>query len=174
MTEATVAAEALAARCLEVADLGEAGVEWVGDAANRDKIGAEVMSLRREFRRAVIRSRKLANAARRNMCVGVYGPSQAGKSYLISVLGRPKGGELMAAFDGRGRAAQDISTGSTPKAKGESTGLVTRFTAAKDSRGTWFPGQGPAAFGSRPRRKSACQCLRHGRQRQPNRSPEVG
>ena len=138
MNEATVAADTLAARCLEVADLGEAGVAWVGDDANRDKIGAEVASLRREFRRAVIRSRKLANAAKRNMCVGVYGPSQAGKSYLISVLGRPKGGELMAAFDGVDEPLKYLDR-INPEGQGESTGLVTRFTVAKVPAPPGFP-----------------------------------
>ena len=138
MNEATVAADALAARCLEVADLGEAGVAWIGDAANRDKIGAESMSLRREFRRAVLRSRKLANAAKRNMCVGVYGPSQAGKSYLISVLGRPKGSELMAAFDGVDERIKYLDR-INPEGQGESTGLVTRFTVARVPSPPGFP-----------------------------------
>ena len=139
MTEAaTVAADTLAARCLEVADLGEAAVAWVGDDENRDKIGAEVMSLRREFRRAVLRSRKLANAAKRNMCVGVYGPSQAGKSYLISILGRPKGGELLAAFDGVDEPLKYLDK-INPEGHGESTGLVTRFTAGKVPAPPGFP-----------------------------------
>ena len=116
MNEPKEASRALAGRCLEVAGLADAATAWVGDDANRDKVGAETTSLRREFRRAGIRARKLANAATRNMCVGVYGPSQAGKSYLISVLGRPKGGELMAPSMAWNRSS--ISTGSTRKGRG--------------------------------------------------------
>ena len=129
MTEATKTAASLADRCRNVAVLADAATGWVGDGANRDKVGAEAASLRRELRRAVNRVRKLANAAERNMCVAVYGPSQAGKSYLISVLGRPKNGELMAAFDG----AEPLKylDKINPEGQGESTGLVTRFTVAK-------------------------------------------
>ena len=128
MTESTALAQALSTRCHEVADLADTAVAWVGDDANRDKVGAEATYLRREFRRTVIRARKLADAATRNMCVGVYGPSQAGKSYLISVLGRPKGGELMAAFDGVEEPIRYLDQ-INPEGQGESTGLVTRFTA---------------------------------------------
>ena len=138
MTESTAISEALAARCHDVADLADAAAAWVGDDANRDKVGAEATSLRREFRRAVIRARKLADAATRNMCVGVYGPSQAGKSYLISVLGRPKGGELMAAFDGVEEPIRYLDR-INPEGQGESTGLVTRFTADRVPALPGFP-----------------------------------
>ena len=134
---AATEAVALAGRCREVSGLADAATNWLGDGANREKVGAEAESLRREFRRAVIRTRKLAGAAERNMCVGVYGPSQAGKSYLISVLGRPKDGELMAAFDG----AEPLKylDKINPEGQGESTGLVTRFTAARVSAPAGFP-----------------------------------
>lgn len=86
MNKSNESAESLARKCLEVAKLADRAIAWVCDDENQDKVGAEMTSLRREFRRSGIRARKLANAARRNMCVGVYGPSQAGKSYLISLL----------------------------------------------------------------------------------------
>ena len=72
------------------------------------------------------------------MCVGVYGPSQAGKSYLISVLGRPKGGELMAAFDGVEEPIRYLDR-INPEGQGESTGLVTRFTAERVPAIPGFP-----------------------------------
>ena len=131
-------AEVLAGKCLAVAKLADEAIAWVGDDENREKVGAETASLRREFRRSAIRARKLANAAKRNMCVGVYGPSQAGKSYLISVLGRPKGGELMAAFDGLDAPLRYLDR-INPEGQGESTGLVTRFTAAKVPAEPGFP-----------------------------------
>ena len=137
MNAAATQARALAGRCREVSGLADAATHWLGDGANREKVGAEAASLRREFRRAVIRTRKLAVAAERNMCVGVYGPSQAGKSYLISILGRPKDGELMAAFDG----AEPLKylDKINPEGQGESTGLVTRFTTARASAPAGFP-----------------------------------
>ncbi len=138
MNKSNESAESLARKCLEVAKLADRAIAWVCDDENQDKVGAEMASLRREFRRSGIRARKLANAARRNMCVGVYGPSQAGKSYLISVLGRPKGGELMAAFDGADAPLRYLDR-INPEGQGESTGLVTRFTAAKVPAEPGFP-----------------------------------
>lgn len=138
MSDATQAAETLASRCRDVAGCADAATAWVGDGANREKIGAEIDSLRREFRRAAIRSRKLATAAKRNMCVGVYGPSQAGKSYLISVLGRPQGGDLMAAFHGVEKPLKYLDR-INPEGQGESTGLVTRFTASEIPAPPGFP-----------------------------------
>ena len=138
MTHATDAAEALAGRCLDAANLADAATAWVGDDANRDKAGAEAQFLRREFRRTAIRARKLATAAKRNMCVGVYGPSQAGKSYLISALGRPKGSDLMAAFHGVEEPLRYLDK-INPEGQGESTGLVTRFTTAEVPAPPGFP-----------------------------------
>ena len=42
----------------------------------------------------------MQQAARRKMCVGVFGPSQSGKSYLISALARDAKGSLLADFGG--------------------------------------------------------------------------
>ncbi len=130
--------EVLGKRCLQVAELAEEASGWIADDENRDKVGAEEPALGREFRRARFRTRKLAAAARRNMCVGVYGPSQAGKSYLISVLGRPRGSDLMAAFDGAERPLKYLDE-INPEGQGESTGLVTRFTTAKVTAPAGFP-----------------------------------
>ena len=138
MSHPTEAAETLASRCLDVARLADEATAWVTDDANREKAGPEAGLLRREFRRAAIRARKLATAAKRNMCVGVYGPSQAGKSYLISVLGRPRGGDLMAAFDGVDRPLKYLDQ-INPEGQGESTGLVTRFTTERTPAPPGFP-----------------------------------
>lgn len=54
--------------------------------------------LRKDMRSAARSFRKLSRAASRKMCVGVFGPSQAGKSYLISALARDRKGELSADF----------------------------------------------------------------------------
>lgn len=42
--------------------------------------------------------RKEAATAARKMCVGVFGPSQSGKSYLISALAQDADGSLLAAL----------------------------------------------------------------------------
>ncbi len=77
------------------------------------------------MRRAARFFGKCEQAARRKMCVGVFGPSQSGKSYLISALARDSRGDLLADFCGR---TSDFITEINPEGGKESTGLVTRFT----------------------------------------------
>ena len=62
-----------------------AGVdEWV--RANPQAAGSSGEALLRESNRLARALRKEAATAARKMCVGVFGPSQSGKSYLISAL----------------------------------------------------------------------------------------
>ena len=64
----------------------------------------------------------------RKMCAGVFGPSQAGKSYLISALARDTEGNLQARF---GAEMHDFISEINPEGGKESTGLVTRFTMTR-------------------------------------------
>ncbi len=59
------------------------------------------------------------------MCAGVFGPSQSGKSYLISALARKGTAPLLADFAGQ---KIDFIRDINPEGGRESTGLVTRFT----------------------------------------------
>src|ERR1700740_3482068 len=61
-------------------------------------VGQQAQSLISELQKVRNQSRKLARAARRRMCVGVFGPSQAGKSYLVSILASRDGRPLQARF----------------------------------------------------------------------------
>lgn len=76
-------------------------------------------------RMARLSSRRLSRAAARNNCIGVFGPSQAGKSYLVSALARPKQGRLTIRM---GANSRDFLQEINPPGDRESTGLVTRFT----------------------------------------------
>lgn len=95
----------IAEQCGAAAAAAQDAITWVNDPANAEKIGEDAArSKTRALRRAAQRARKLARAAERPMCVSVFGPSQAGKSFLVSVLARPKGGKLLSDFpspDGR-------------------------------------------------------------------------
>lgn len=113
----------LSARCRELADLTAEASAWATD--NRDTVRGEYNGLQRELRRAGRLFRTCAEAAARKMCVGVFGPSQAGKSYLISALARDDKGALMADFSGE---THDFISEINPEGGKESTGLVTRFT----------------------------------------------
>lgn len=113
----------LAARCRQLTDNTGTALTWVQN--NRDLVGSEYGPLHAELRRARRFFIKCTRAAERKMCVGVFGPSQSGKSYLISALARDVKGTLLANFAGR---TEDFITAINPEGGKESTGLVTRFT----------------------------------------------
>ena len=104
-------------RTLEQADT------WVRD--NTRLVGSAGEALLRESNRLARSLRKEAVTAARKMCVGVFGPSQAGKSYLISTLAQDADGALLAHF---GADSPDFLKDINPAGDKESTGLVTRFT----------------------------------------------
>ncbi len=102
---------------------------WVDEVrGNAQSIANEADSLLADARRTEALARRLSRSATRRMCVGVYGASQQGKSYLVSVLARPPGeAALKVRFADQTR---DFVTEINPQGGKESTGLVTRFTTA--------------------------------------------
>jgi hypothetical protein len=94
---------------------------------NSALVGRDLEGQDRELRRAGRFFRACAVAAERRMCVGVFGPSQAGKSYLVSGLAGATAGRLKAELGG---AVHDFLSDINPAGGKESTGLVTRFTPA--------------------------------------------
>lgn len=105
----------------------KAAGEWV--QRNPDLVRNEQEGLLKELRRAGRLFRACGRAAGRKMCAGVFGPSQAGKSYLISALARGPRNQLEAVFGGE---THDFLSEINPEGGKESTGLVTRFTLAPD------------------------------------------
>jgi hypothetical protein len=138
MTAVGDANDRLAGRCAQVADLARAALGWVADPGNAATVGPSARSLSRQLRRAARRADRLARAARSRMAVSVFGPSQAGKSFLVSVLARPRGGRLVADFPGPGGTLDYISQ-INPEGEGESTGVVTRFTRDRAPAPEGFP-----------------------------------
>ncbi len=113
----------LARQCRELAATTDRALSWLDD--NRENVRSEYDALRADMRRAGRLFRKCEAAALRKMCVGVFGPSQSGKSYLISAMARDAKGALLADFAGK---THDFITEINPEGGKESTGLVTRFT----------------------------------------------
>lgn len=130
--------EELAARCQSVATMTEQAIDWLQNDANQNLVGRERDALCKIMRKAGNRARRLERASIRPMCVGVFGPSQAGKSYLVEVLARPENGTLRARFDGM--EPVEFLTQINPIGEKESTGLVTRFTVRSS------PNRPPAGF----------------------------
>lgn len=112
----------LAAEAKKVGEVAGRALDWFAGAA---RPGLDAAALARELRGVGLRAARLAAAAARPMCVGVFGPSQAGKSYLISALAQSADAPLMAMFEDR---AVDFVRDINPEGGREATGLVTRFT----------------------------------------------
>ena len=89
----------LARLCRDLAKESRQAVAWLQD--NCELVGNECAALQKDMRHAARFFHKCEQAARRKMCVGVFGPSQSGKSYLISALARDAKGSLLADFGGK-------------------------------------------------------------------------
>jgi hypothetical protein len=132
--------EQLAKRCKDVETLALAAQDWVRDPVNAELVGAERRSLLKTLHDGARRARRLARSAGTRMSVSVYGPSQAGKSFLVSVLASPAGGRLVADYaQGGTEGFLDYISEINPEGEGESTGLVTRFTMARAATPAGFP-----------------------------------
>jgi hypothetical protein len=113
----------LAERCDRLSRETATAAEWL--SRNAELVGRDYEGHIRETRRTGRLLRNCAVAARRKMCVGIFGPSQAGKSYLVSTLAGNAEGKLWTRL---GNATHDFLGDLNPVGGTESTGLVTRFT----------------------------------------------
>jgi hypothetical protein len=117
----------------------DAALSWFSDARNSKKVAQDRSRVERIIRRNRAEAVRLGNAVGKSACVGVFGPSQAGKSYLISVLARKEGAEsLIARFQGPDQEIDFISR-INPLGGEEATGLVTRFTIHPQKSPDGFP-----------------------------------
>lgn len=121
--------DALATACRATTATTRDALAWV-EATDNAAVRTAAPRMIKDLRKVVVQSGKLEHAARRKMCVGVFGASQAGKSYLISALARRPGARLMARF---GDDLVDFIAHINPEGGIESTGLVTRFTIDRDT-----------------------------------------
>ncbi|SKA13381.1 hypothetical protein SAMN02745126_03756 [Enhydrobacter aerosaccus] len=127
----------LAQDCEALAVAASEGVSWLkGAAAQSPTVAQQAPSLISELQKVRNQSRKLARAARRRMCVGVFGPSQAGKSYLVSILASRDGRPFQARFADK---TYDFLREINPPGNRESTGLVTRFGLGLSDASPDFP-----------------------------------
>ena len=109
--------------CTIMATAATEAVAWFD--RNRDEVGTPYKERRREFRYNAMLGRQLGRAAGLPMAVGVFGPSQVGKSYLVSALARKGTEPLYTVLGGQ---TVDFLKEMNPDEDQEATGLVTRFT----------------------------------------------
>ncbi len=130
--------EATRRRCGQTAELGQASFDWIRDPRNGDTVKPEREALSREFRRHVVESRKLEAAVARPMALGVFGASQAGKSYLVSRLASSSPEPLKIRFNGV-RETLDFVEQLNPPGGQESTAIATRFSVRQEPTPPGFP-----------------------------------
>ena len=111
------------AYCGELEKAISGALTWVQN--NQELVGNGSYALRKKLRHSGRLVRQCSIAAKRKMCAGVFGPSQSGKSYLLSALARDSDNNLIARFD---KEQKDFLNELNPEGGKESTGLVTRFT----------------------------------------------
>lgn len=132
MTEDT-----LAQTCTQTADAALDALDWFANPENEDLVGTVRPQLQREFRRFSTQARALSEAVSRPMCVGLFGPSQAGKSYLAAGLSRNGSKPLHVRF--AGGEDKNFLNQINPEGDRESTGVVTRFSMKDVPHPDGFP-----------------------------------
>ncbi len=130
----TISKELIAAKAKKSTSLLKSALEWVVHSDDAEVAGNQ--RLLKELKTAIYQTQNLQNAASAKMCVGVYGPSQAGKSYLVSALARRPGTRMLARM---GECEVDFIETINPEGGKESTGLVTRFTIDRIEAPNGFP-----------------------------------
>ncbi len=101
-------------------------IDWITDPVNKETVAERRGVIERDLRRSLFRAKRLIDAASQRMAVAVFGPSQVGKSHLISVLAR-RGNAMKVAFPGVAEPLDYIRQINPDRGK-EATGLVSRFT----------------------------------------------
>ena len=99
------------------------GIDWLD--TYQAELRQDTSKLTKKLKINAFKAKKLMQAAQRKPGIGVFGASQAGKSYLVSTLARRGANRLMAVF---GDEAVDFIEAINPEGGKESTGVVTRFT----------------------------------------------
>lgn len=125
--------QSLAKLCSDTASTAAAAVTWL--EKNREAVGTKFAGLRRDFRRREMLARRYERASHRPVCVGVFGPSQVGKSYLVSALARRGSAPLTIVLD----RDYDFLSAVNPEEGEEATGLVSRFSIRPTSSPEGFP-----------------------------------
>jgi len=109
-------------------------IQWASESKNLEI--SENQRLIKNLKYSLYKIKNLQKAANSRACIGAYGASQAGKSYMVSTLARKKNTKLIANM---GPFSVDFLEHINPPGGQESTGLVTRFTIQKYESPEGFP-----------------------------------
>jgi len=124
-------------KCNDTGDLAHNALSWIDDAENHDTVGDGRTHLMREFRRFAKTAQVLGRAVDKPMSVGLYGQSQAGKSYLAAQLCQVGSNPPLIEFGPEG--TRNYRSEINPGGDRESTGVVTRFSIQPISHPEGYP-----------------------------------
>ena len=108
---------------------------WSAETVNTSMMGAHASSTSKKIRSSIFLASNVQSASNCKPTVGVYGPSQAGKSYLTAKFAENEQGILKVNLGSELDFLQDIN----PPGGRESTALVSRFTTDATHADNAFP-----------------------------------
>jgi len=118
---------AISKRCKNMAQASKKALSWFED--NQKLVGYRRANLDRMFKKHALEATKLSRAAERPMSVGVFGASQAGKSFLTGSFIAPQDNPVKVVFgDAENPTRMSFLDEVNPAGGNETTGLVTRFS----------------------------------------------
>jgi hypothetical protein len=108
---------------------------WSEETVNKSLMGAHASSVSKKIRNSLFLANNVRSATSHKPTVGIYGPSQAGKSYLSAKFAENERGILKVKLGSEFDFLQDIN----PPGGRESTALVSRFTTDIEQVDVSFP-----------------------------------
>ncbi|WP_207457512.1 virulence factor SrfC family protein [Azospirillum sp. SYSU D00513] len=130
--------QALGKSSLSMAQAAKDALGWITD--NAKLVGPARSGLERSLKTHIVEANRLATAAVRPMSAAVFGPSQAGKSFLIGKFITPTERPARVVFgEGAEREELDFLSQVNPQGGKETTGLVTRFSITPYPTPPGFP-----------------------------------
>lgn len=110
-------------------------IRWIKENSSAPCVKKSEASVNRTLTEVLVNSRRLKTISSKPCSIGLFGQSQAGKSYLVSCLAGDDKSDLCAKF---GSDTYNFIKDINPSGGGkESTGLVTRFTILDEDEGVF-------------------------------------
>lgn len=113
--------------CEKTRKAARAALDWIGSEEQNEQIVANRKTFQKPLQRFANEAAVLSRAAEKPMTIGLFGQSQAGKSYLAGGLSKKMDGPPLKIMFGA--EERDFLAEINPVGGGkESTGIVTRFS----------------------------------------------
>ena len=82
---------------------------WANNPLNRELLGAHAFTVQQKLRNTNLMVNRINNAMTLKPTIGIYGPSQAGKSYLTAKFAENNDGKLSVKMDEEYDFLRDIN-----------------------------------------------------------------